>query len=52
MLWFLAFATGEDLSKGAGVPAGATPAAPPFSADSSIAEFVSGAVIAFSTALL
>jgi hypothetical protein len=52
MLWFLALATNEDLSEGAGVPAGSTPAGPPFSADSSTAEFVSGAVIALSTALL
>jgi hypothetical protein len=51
MLWLLAFATGDDFSEGAEVPAGSTPAGPPLSADSSGAEFVSGAVIALSTAL-
>jgi hypothetical protein len=52
MLWFLALATNEDLSEGAGLSAGSTPAGPSFSADSSTVEFVSGAVIALSTALL
>ena len=52
MLWFLAFATVEELSRGAGVPAGLTPAGPSFPADSPGAEFVPGAVIALSIALL
>ena len=52
MLWFLALATNEDLSEGAGLSAGSTPAGPSFSADSSTVEFVSGAVIALTTALL
>jgi len=51
MLWFLAFATGEDLSGTVGATAVPTPAEPPFPADSSSADFVSGAVIALSTEL-
>ena len=51
MSWFLAFATGEDLSEGTGVAAALTPAGAPFSADdSSTAEFASGAVITLSIA--
>jgi hypothetical protein len=48
MLWLLTFATVEDLSAVAEVPAGPTTAGPLFWADSSGTEFVSGAVIAFS----
>jgi hypothetical protein len=52
MLWLLTFATVEDLSAVTGVPEGPTPAGPLFPADSSAIEFVSGAVIVLSTALL
>src|ERR1035437_8237373 len=51
MLWSFAFAGIGDLSGGGGVPAGLTPDGPPFSADSSAARFVSGAVIAPLTAI-
>jgi hypothetical protein len=52
MFWLLTFATVEDLSGITGVLAGLTPAGPLLPDDSSRAEFVSGAVIALSTALL
>ena len=50
MLWFLAFAMGEN--GGAEVSAGRKAVEPPLSPSFSVAEFVSGAVIKLSTALL